>query len=209
MPVAALPIAATAMVSDDRRLFEIEAEAVKLDSAIESTAGLLGDAEDFMLQWERANPMPRPAEYECTDAEYADWLQGSRVEPVEDENAALLIHQATKKVGQKAMIQMLELVKEGADERKILSFMLAAKQWNKRRQMSLASCSLSQIKEKFRSLTDQFCSLVEAATKIQAATLAGVQCKARVAMLDAHTELMESLVEDLCSIGDRASTRLS
>jgi hypothetical protein len=139
LPVAAIPIAATAMASDDRRLFEIEAEAVKLDSAIECVAGLLGD------------------------------------------------------------------VREGADERKIISVALATRQWNKRRQMPLASCGFNQKKEKFSSLTDQFYSLIDAAAKIQAATLAGVQCKARLAMLDMRTELVESMVEDLCSISDRAS----
>jgi hypothetical protein len=209
MPVAAIPIAATAMASDDRRLFEIEAEAVKLDSAIESTAGLLGDAEDFMLQWERDNPMPRPGEYECTDAEYAEWLEWLQrprtAEPTAEKDQRAQILSTVEEIGEKPIRQILELVKEGADERRIISVAQATRQWNKRRQMSLASCSLGQIKEKFSSLTDQFYSLVDAAAKIQAATLAGVQCKARLAMLDMRTELVESIVEDLCSISDRAS----
>jgi hypothetical protein len=183
MPVAALPIAATAMASDAQRLFEIEAEACELNEAIKVAGRALDDPGEFMQQWQRENPRPGVGEYECADAEYTEWLQRSHVEPVEEENAELLIHQATKKVGQGAMIQMLELVKEGAEEREILSFMLAAKQWNKRHEMALASCGLKYKEKEFEDLVDQSNTLFAQAAEIQATTLAGLKCKARLAAM--------------------------
>jgi len=179
---------AQSMGAGDRELFDIEAEIRELDARVKTIAPRHTKAEEAVIRWDRRNPQPKMREV-------------SEDHVLDDMQAAIALHLRTPSRSiLKHMIDLENQRPESADLKAAKAEHFAAlAQWSIRRQAALYKCGFDEIDAEWNRLLDQGASLAERAAQIQATTIDGIRCKARLAAFDCVDKdaIAASIVGDL------------
>lgn len=165
----------------ERKLFEIEAEVRELAEQAKLAGRAHTEAEVAMITWDRRNPKPTLPEIEqASEQAVDDWIRAS------------LAADDPKKFYEENPSPNAHVV--AADD----AHDKALEQHRDRRRAALDACRYEEREEAFERLVDEMNAKFEDAAVIQATTIEGLRCKARLIEASGdNVSLQKGLVEDL------------